>query len=161
MRSQEAHELDELRNLSRTSDRQLSDRQRERLAYLSLRQRNDQHNRWGPLWGWMVFILYKYDIEGLCGPQGAPYDEYEAEVGMILPRLAKLHEQGMVKHQDVAMILKEVFDQMFSAHPQEKGHAIERFDGMAGAITKFFAGWPFQYSLDDVKDFLSPPRQCP
>jgi hypothetical protein len=161
MRPHETDELDELRKLSRTKDSNLTDRQRERLAYLSLRHRNDERNRWGPLWDWMLFTLYKYDIEGLCGPRGAPYDEYEAEVGIILPRLAKLHEQGMVKHQDVAIILKEVFDQMFCAFPKEKGHAIERFDGVAGAITKFFAGWPFQYGLDDVKDFLNPPLQCP
>ncbi len=131
----------------------LTERQRERLAYLSMRNKQDQRNHWGPLWDWLTFLLYRFDIEGLCGDIGCPYTEYESEVELILPKLADLWREEKFTHaqreEEIKTIFKEVFDKMFSAS-SEPGHNLERFTELAKAIMCFYHGLPLQFSFDDV-----------
>lgn len=142
-------ELRKLQDLQRTDDSSLTPEQRSRLAYLSMCETRAKRNGWGPLWTWMNFLLWKFDLEGLCGPDECPYDEYEAEVKEILPRLVQLHKENKLTRETVKVALKEVFDKMFIP-----GTKLERYDPMAGIIVNFFAGSPFMYSIKDCEEFL-------
>lgn len=158
MNPMEKTELELLRALSRKKDSDLTQPQRQRLAYLSIRLKMDSRNRWGPIWDYLTFLFYKADIEGLCGSvaDGAPYDEYEPEVEQILPRIFVLHTQGELTEENVRQVIVDVFRQMFGAGNKDEPSEvyIQRCNFPAGQIVNFFHGAPFMFGIRDCEPWL-------
>lgn len=89
------------------------------------RRRRELARTYSTLYAEVTELFARHDPLGLVG-MGAPRDEYEPEVGTILPRLIRLRSERAVTIEAVQQVIHEEFIQWFSpgiAGPAERYHA--------------------------------------
>lgn len=139
-------------SLNSKKKKKMSKRRIHRFLYLDMCRKCALRNEYGPLWDYLKNVLHRYDLEDLKSSQ-CPYDEYEYEVELILPKLKKLYvnKKTQIKRKDVEEIIDGVFRKTFSHSRKSSAYPSGHFSKVSNEITDFLNGKTITFSINSIE----------